>query len=265
MMMLNLIRRMLLGLVAVLLLVSYWQKNNYRSISDINSEIINNPSQEELADKSPIIFTKNGYRYELTPLYKYKLEALVVHEMSYDVWYSLSNYDTVFPKDVCAVWGRNIAEKIYRHPSLKFSQDYRFCNYRAGPGVNLDTTAVSNTHLIANSDEIIRKIKKIKASDQVKIEGKLVNVKADFVGGEKKRFDFEKFTMNTSIVREDSGAGACEILYVEKLEILKNGNPIWKTIFAVSSYAFGILILWGFIQFFWEVFFKPVVRDEIID
>ena len=86
--------------------------------------------------------------------------------------------------------------------------------------------------------------------DQVRIEGKLVNVKAKLIspGG---RFDSPEYSWNSSTSRTDSGAGACEVIYVEGITILKKANQFWRILFPISLYGIlisVILYLFGFLH-----------------
>jgi hypothetical protein len=55
----------------------------------------------------------------------------------------------------------------------------------------------------ADSD-VWRKLRKLRVGDVVKLEGMLVNLENPDVG-----------TRTTSLTRDDTGAGACEIIYVK--------------------------------------------------
>jgi len=82
----------------------------------------------------------------------------------------------------------------------------------------------------------------------VKIIGKLVNVEAKGVG-KIEAYDPEMFRMNTSITRTDSGAGACEIIFVEDLIILKKGNPLFHIVFQGSIYGLVVWFVYNLVRF----------------
>ena len=71
----------------------------------------------------------------------------------------------------------------------------------------------SNSHLIPSNDKIKKQIKKIKKNDYIQIEGYLVHVDADTKKG--------YFFWDSSTTREDSGDGACEVIYVTDVKWLK--------------------------------------------
>jgi hypothetical protein len=67
----------------------------------------------------------------------------------------------------------------------------------------------SNVHTIATDDVIQRRLRYLRAGEVVRLEGRLVDgTRADGA------------TFRTSLTREDTGAGACEVLLVERLDVL---------------------------------------------
>ncbi|MDO8529100.1 MAG: hypothetical protein Q7S18_00325 [bacterium] len=241
-------------IVLIVLGVSYFIRKDYKSVKDINPNVIIGPIQTDLEDKKPINFVKDGYSYSLTPKFNYEFNGLVVHTMNYDVWYSLSRSDKVFPLDICAVWGNSVSNKAYSDKSLRFSQDMRFCYIEWGSGIRIQLDEFSNNHLLTNDDKIKEKFKSIFPGDQIKIKGKLADVKAQLVGAGKK-YESNGFTMATSTVRSDTDAGACEIIYVEDVEILKKGHLLAQQIFEISYYTLIGIIIFRIIYFFFRVFY----------
>jgi len=93
-----------------------------------------------------------------------------------------------------------------------------------------------------------RKIKKLVAGDQVNIKGKLVNVKAQLVGKADK-WEPQTFSWNSSTNRTDQGAGACEVIYVEDVQVLKRANLLSRYLFSLSFYGLVVLIVLNLIRF----------------
>ncbi len=75
------------------------------------------------------------------------------------------------------------------------------------------STHCSNNHLIPADNAIKRKIKRLKKGDHVRIQGYLVNVDAENSAG-------KVYLWDTSVSRDDSGDGACEIIYVTNIQWL---------------------------------------------
>lgn len=76
------------------------------------------------------------------------------------------------------------------------------------------TMHFSNNHLIPSNDTIKKLIKKIKEDDYIKIEGYLANISWEEKDG-------REFYLNTSVVRDDDGDGACEVIYVTDITWLE--------------------------------------------
>jgi len=237
-------------LFLVCAVVGYFGKDNFKSsaIPEMVPEVFTEPIQMPVVSKDPIRFEKDGFSYTLTPLYNYTISGLVVHRMDYDVWYSLSRTDKTFTTDVCMLWGDNIKTGAYKNETLKIDQDFRFClfNYQSGPP--LKNEALSNNHLIIRDADVKRINNEISPGDQIRITGKLVNVRA-VSEGEPGKYEPKTAEWTTSTTRLDSSGGACEILYVEKIEILKKGNAPYHTLYNIGKDGVLLVILWLFVQF----------------
>ncbi len=230
-------------------IVSYFAKNNYRAVTDIDPALLNDPIQTGVKNKDIIKFTKDDYQYELTPLYDYELNGFIVHKMDYTL-FSIYKLDSVFPMDLCAIWGDNLKNNIYQDKTLKFSQDSRFCFYRWQGNLKVNTSQISNNHLVIENEDLDKKIKALSNGDQVKIKGKLVNVHAKNTGGPGK-YDPKEFDWNSSTTRSDSGVGACETIFVRDIEILNKANPIYHNLFTIGLWGLVIMSAWGLISIFW--------------
>jgi hypothetical protein len=108
---------------------------------------------------------------------------------------------------------------------------------------------MSNNHLLVERRDLLRTIRSMCAGDQVKISGKLVNVKARLVG-KRGAYDSSECSWNTSACRTDSGAGACEVIYVEDVVILRRANALSYYAFLGSMWGMLLLMGWGLLDFF---------------
>ena len=160
--------------------------------------------------------------------------------------FSISKIDSAFPFDVCLVWGSNISRGLHRDRRIKFSQDCRWCWAYWTGDANFNLNELSNSHLLIDSNEGLKLLKSIGLGDQIRIRGKLVNVKAKLIG----KKGAPDMTWNTSVSRTDSGAGACEIIYVEEAEILRQANVIPRILFRFSCYGLLLFVAWKVVSFF---------------
>lgn len=242
-------------LFLLFLVVGYFGKGNFKSAGDFDPAVFHDPIQNPVVAKDPIVFEKDGFSYKLTPLYDYKISGLVVHRMDYDTWYSLSRTDKTFTTDFCMLWGENIKNGAFKNETLSVDQDFRFCLFTYWGGTPIGNEQFSNNHLIIRNPAVKKTSDEISPGDQISITGKLVNVSAVSTGNTEK---YEPKTANwtTSARRDDTDGGACEILYVEKMEILKKGNVIYHAAYNIGKYGAWVVVFWFFSQLLFSVFGK---------
>ena len=153
-------------------------------------------------------------KMDVTYKYKYEVDALVVSAKSYK-GYSIQ--DTICPKDIAFAWG-----DVAAHNSdidFHWSQSGRFCYWELDSyddaatlgGVNAIIPQISNNHIIPADTTVKDDLKKVKTGDHIRLEGYLV----DIVGTDK---DGTTFTWSSSTSRDDTGNGACEVIYTTKIE-----------------------------------------------
>lgn len=237
------IEKIILVIFFIILVFSFFKKDNFKEVNDIDQDTLISPIQTG-TNSEKITFEKDGYEYTLDPLFDYSLNGLVLSTQNYDTWYSLSRVDKTFTKDVCIVWGETVDKKGYQDPYLKIKQDFRFCIYSYKyNGIIFNSNEISNNHLMSANKEVEEKIKSIESGDQIKIKGKLVNVKGKAIG-EIESHESREIVWDTSVSRDDGNAGACEIIYVEDIEIIKRGNEIYNLLFNISLWS--IIIILGY-------------------
>lgn len=109
------------------------------------------------------------------------------------------------PLDLALAWGRMRDDQVLSQ--LDISQSGRFYRYRwrGEPPLPPDELVRSsaNMHLIPADDTVRAALEGIDADDRVRIDGWLVQVRAQ-----------DGWQWRSSLTREDSGAGACELVYV---------------------------------------------------
>lgn len=247
-------------------IATYFLKDNFKNVTQIHPDLLNAPLQTSVGElplnkQGPITFDNDGFTYTLTPLYEYEINGLVVHALKYDNWYSLSRTDKVFYKDLCLMWGENLKDGVYKNESLKIKQDFRFCLFSYSGQLNLKGTELSNNHLVISDPSIKAAVDSIGGGDQVKIKGKLVNVEASVIGTTQK-YESSKLSWTTSTARDDDGAGACEVIYVESVEVLKPGNAIVRDINQKSLYGLAAMVVWAVLGLAAKILFHT--GDEYI-
>lgn len=230
------IRKHIFWVFLILLVVSSFARNNYKSVETIVPEALQEPLQTPIASPQLIRFTSAGYSFELSPLYEFEISGMLVHKFDYRV-FSIHKYDKIFSFDLCMIWGENLSRKIYRRPEISFTQDCRFCWARWDEPVGFDMTKLSNNHLLIINKRLERVVRSLVYGDQIQIKGKLVNVTATPLTRDGENCGPVRWFSSTS--RQDGGAGACEVIFAEDIHILKKANVFWRYMFFVN--LFGLL------------------------
>ena len=175
---------------------SWWQQRPLQHGAGI---IAPRAPQQELLSGAPT-FDFNGYR--LTPLAAYDVEArLLARE-----YYRVGREAELSPLDFGIGWGRMSDEAVVQQ--IDFSQSNRFMNWRVAqfpiPQREIETSA-ANMHLIPADKNIAGQLDKMRVGQVVRLRGRLV--RADAPDG---------WHWVSSLSREDAGAGACELFWVEQ-------------------------------------------------
>lgn len=146
-------------------------------------------------------------QYDITELAKFDIKAKVLAKKNY----LLGREADLSPVDLALGWGNMSDERILE--KIKISQSGRFYYWRVDtfpiPRREIETHS-ANMHLIPANDSVKSAMNQIKQGDIVEISGSLVNVISS--NGD--------WRWNTSLTRNDTGGGACELLWVKSLRIV---------------------------------------------
>ena len=149
----------------------------------------------------------------LTPRARYRLTAyaLITDNTMRDAWSAVSGLDIAF------AWGRVAHPAVLRHLVFHLKRRYLSVYFRGSPPVGPKTIMnhLGNHHLVAADEEVAAALARIQPGDLVSLEGDLVDI---VVAGQH---------LKTSLSRTDAGDGACEVLYVERVEIENPTSGRW--------------------------------------
>ncbi len=238
--------RGLLVAAALAYAVGWWQRDRADGVETIHPAVLAAPQQTALEDSSPIDFSRDGYRYRLTPRFGYRIAGLIVSLRDY-TFMSVRQSDEVFPMDLCLIWGDNVRRGLHRDPSVAFSQHGRFCVYRSAGARVLDQ-ALSNNHVLLADPALETTLWQLAPGDQIRLTGKLVDVEATLIGSGG-TFDPRAFRLASSTSRSDTGGGACEVIYVERIEVLRAASRWARTISEVAFWTLAGLLLLAVARF----------------
>ncbi len=140
-------------------------------------------------------------RWTLTVRANYQITARVLARERYH-FDALSD---LVPEDLALGWGPMSDSRILR--DIDISQSNRFYYWRAPGGLPISANSIvthsANTHVIAQNPLIARELSRLRPGQIVTLSGELVDGVRD-----------DGTIIHTSLVRTDSGAGACEVLLV---------------------------------------------------
>jgi hypothetical protein len=122
--------------------------------------------------------------------------------------YSFDDSAFLSPVDLVMTWGR-LPEEPYRG-RVSYQQLTRYYFWRTGDG-SLDlgyiSTHSANMHMIPATPNLARALAHVGSGDRVRVQGLLVDVEGE-----------HGFRWRTSLSRDDTGPGACELVWVEQLQ-----------------------------------------------
>lgn len=235
--------------------VTFYYRDKLVSISsNIHPATLKDPVQTPAKITAKIIFPYNQYSYVVNPIYDYKITGVVVSKFDYDP--AENDPEKVIRYDLCMAWGKNVSDNIYLSPNISFSQNQRFCNYKYSQDIGFNTNQLSNNHLVTTNEYILEKLKTISNGDEISITGQLINMTASGTGNDNS--GLKSLNWSSSTNRTDTGARACEVIYVESIDILTSAHEQGNQINTYSMYAIGAIFALFFLRLsFIVLFLKP--------
>ena len=147
---------------------------------------------------------RDGYR--ITPLAEFRIRAKVLGREGY----SSDRESDLSPLDLALGWGRMSDEAVLEH--IAISQSGRWYRWRAEqfpiPRREIETHS-ANMHLIAADGLVEEVLDDIVRGQVIELDGFLVRADAD-----------DGWRWISSLTREDTGARACELVYVKRARIV---------------------------------------------
>lgn len=148
--------------------------------------------------------------YQIIPLAKFKVKARVLSKENY--W--LGRETDVSPVDLALGWGPMSDQSVL--DQLEIDQSNRWFHWKAKslpiPIAEI-TSHASNMHIVPADEVIEDKLNDISDGSIIEMNGYLVEIKAK-----------DGWHWRSSLSRTDSQGGACELVWVDSLNILENRN-----------------------------------------
>jgi len=144
--------------------------------------------------------------HTITPLQSFELEARVLGREDY----RLDRGAKLSPTDLALGWGPMADPSVLS--SVDISQSNRWYRWRVEsfpiPRREIETHS-ANMHMIPADETVAAALADIEPDQRIRLSGQLVRVEGD-----------DGFRWVSSLSREDTGDGACELIWVEQLVLL---------------------------------------------
>ena len=145
----------------------------------------------------------SAYGYEITPLEKFDFDAIVLHAE----YYSMDREAQLAPVDLALGWGPMANPAVI--DKVKITQSSRFYYWHVDefpiPRREIEGNS-ANMHMVPANAEVERTLRSLHSGQRVSFSGYLIEARAP-----------DGWRWRSSLTREDTGAGACELVWVEKI------------------------------------------------
>lgn len=193
-------RLAIVALLLVLLGAAHWY--HQRPIEHAAGVLVDSePLQIEPTSRAVI---RHG-DFELTPLADYAIEARVLsrHDYAFDGGSKLA------PTDLAVGWGRMSDSAVLDRLELSQSARYFFWRWEDRPPIPLDeiTRSAANMHMIPADIDVARELARVRVGEVITMRGELVDARGE-----------HGWRWTSSLRRDDTGAGACELMLVDSIE-----------------------------------------------
>lgn len=163
------------------------------------------PQQENLPAALAPVFQHKGFRIEAQASYQLQARLLAKESYRFDRESKLS------PVDFALGWGPMSDSRLLEQISIKQSNRFywlRWQNPDLSSSLIMENSA--NTHLIPSSTVVARQLKAMRPGQLIELHGYLVNAVSP-----------KGWHWQSSLSRTDTGAGACELFWVESARVVR--------------------------------------------
>jgi hypothetical protein len=180
-----------------------WQRWESRPVHPLDGTLApDDPVQTDIDRAAPV---RHG-RWLLTPRASYDITARILGREDY----RFDRLADLVPEDLALGWGPMSDNHVLA--AFDISQGARFYSWRPRGPLPIAREDVivhsANTHLIPADARIRSELGRLRVGQVVHLSGTLVDAARD-----------DGAWLRTSLTRTDSGAGACEVMLVETVEV----------------------------------------------
>jgi hypothetical protein len=163
------------------------------------------PLDPQQADFPSPVTIQHG-RWSLTQRAHYEITARLLHREHY----AFDALADLAPEDLALGWGALSDNKVLA--TLDITQSARFLSWYPHADLALTREQITlhsaNTHVIPADALVAKQLARLRVGQVVRLTGTLVDGVRD-----------DGVWFRTSLTRADTGAGACEVMLVERIEI----------------------------------------------
>ncbi len=189
------------GLPLALAVIAYMWISDHRPVRPLPGTIADTPRQARAVGA-----TFRFKDHDIEPLADFTITARVLSRENY----RFDRAAALSPVDLALGWGPMSDDEVLRR--LTISQGSRWYYYRWSGEPPLPVNEIvrhsANMHLIPADDQVAAAIDRVRPGHVVELRGRLVEVRG-----------VDGFRWRSSLTREDSGDGACEIIFVERIAL----------------------------------------------
>ncbi len=199
------IRPFHLVLIAALL-IGFWLTDPFSGSSvPVETPVVsvpvdrNQPVQNNLSPAPRIRLDE----YQLTLLAEFSIDARVLGRENY----RLGREAELSPWDFALGWGEMARPEIAEQFEIRQSGRWYYWRTQRLPiPKRLVETSSANMHLIPANDQVRKRLEQVDEEDQLRLRGFLVEARSD-----------DGWRWRSSLSREDTGNGACEVILVTEV------------------------------------------------
>jgi hypothetical protein len=166
--------------------------------------IADDPSQINLPADTPAF--KQG-KFGLKPLAVFSIDARVLHRKIY----RYDHQSALVPVDLALGWGPMSDQRVLDRLNISQSARFYWWEYAGQPPIPQKEiiTHSTNVHIIPSTKAIAAQCKSLRAGTLVHLRGDLVEATGP-----------DMPTWRSSLSRDDTGNGACELMWVREITVL---------------------------------------------
>jgi hypothetical protein len=175
----------------------------HRPVAHSPGELVSDePQQTDPSDRATV---RHG-DFELTPLADFSVEARVLSRHDY----SLGIESELAPTDFALGWQRMSDSAVIDR--LDIEQSARFYTYRWSDAPPIPANEIirssANMHLVPADATIESDLARVRTGDVIALRGRLIEARRS-----------DGWRWRSSLRRDDTGAGACELVLVDSVEV----------------------------------------------